>query len=327
MSPTRIIIDCDPGVDDAAAILMALGSPELDVLGVTTVAGNVTLSATLTNACRIVGLARRPDVPVMAGARAPLLRDQIFGKYAEIGAFPAQLVGMGRVEPAAENAVRFIVRMARAAARTQSPLTICAIGPLTNIALALRLHPEVARGIRRIVCMGGTFHAPGHRSPWAEFNMLADPHAAAIVFGSGVPLVLFPLDVTTKALFTESHVAAFRASGCEGGRALANLLTEYDRSDPARYGRLGGPLHDAMTVAWLLRPGLFTGRPARVEVQLTGPTIGQTFADFAAPSPRAAVMTGVDEPGYIALVSERISASGRAGHRGPGAGTQKGKAE
>ncbi|BAQ67510.1 putative nucleoside hydrolase [Rhodovulum sulfidophilum] len=305
-----VIIDTDPGVDDAAAILMALGSPELDVLGITTVAGNVGLSATLTNACRIVGLTGRTDLPVMAGARGPLMRDQVFGKYAAIGAFPVPLLGGPAVAPSSENAVRFIARTARAAAEAGTPLTICAIGPLTNIALALGMHPDVGRGIRRIVCMGGAIATQGHRTPWAEFNIYADPHAAEIVFGSGVPLVLFPLDVTTQALFTEAHVAEFRARGGAAGRALANLLTEYDRSDPERYGRPGGPLHDPMTIAWLLRPEMFTGRGARIGVQVGGATSGSTFADFKAPSPRSAVITGVDEAAYVALVLDRIAAHG-----------------
>ncbi|ARC90150.1 nucleoside hydrolase [Rhodovulum sp. MB263] len=310
MNRIPVIIDTDPGVDDAAAILMALGSPELDVLGISAVAGNVTLSAALTNACRIVGLTGRTDLPVMAGARAPLLRDQVFGKYAAIGAFPAPLIGAAPVAPATENAVRFIARKTRAAARAGEPLTICAIGPLTNIALALRMHPEVGRGIRRIVCMGGAIAMPGHRTPWAEFNIHADPHAAEIVFGSGVPLVLFPLDVTTQALFTDTHIAEFRARGGAAGRALANLLTQYDRSAPERYGRPGGPLHDPMTIAWLVQPDLFKGRSARIGVQVGGATSGHTFADFNAPSPHMAVMTGVDEAAYIALVLDRIAAHG-----------------
>ena len=315
MSRTRIIIDTDPGVDDAAAILLALASPEIEVLGITAVAGNVPLTATLANACRIVALSGRTEVPVMAGAEGPLLREQVYGKYAAIGAFPEHLVGSGGVTPAPEHAAAFIARTARAAAEAGTPITLCAIGPLTNIALALRLHPDVARGIARIVCMGGAFTALGHRVPWAEFNVFADPHAAGIVFGSGVPLVLFPLDVTMQALFTADHVAALRDGGSAGGRALAALLTEYDRSDPARYGRPGGPLHDAMTVAWLIAPDLFTGRPARVGVQEGGTTPGHTWADFTDPSAAATVMSQVDEAGYIALVVDRIAARAPAAQK------------
>lgn len=319
MTGHRIIIDTDPGVDDAAAILMALASPEIDVLGITTVAGNVPLNAALANACRIVGIAGRPDVPVMAGAQGPLLRDQVLGKYALIGAFPERLVGRGAVEPAAERAAGFIARQAREAARTGCAITICAIGPLTNIALALRLHPEVSQGIARIVCMGGAFTALGHRVPWAEFNIYADPHAAQIVFSSDVPVVLFPLDVTMQALFDAAHVAHIRDTGGEAGTALANLLSEYDRSDPVRYGRPGGPLHDPMTIAWLIAPDLFEGRRATIGVQVGGQTSGHTYADFTDHDARTTVMRQVDEAGYIALLTERLTHYGTVAalsHRG-----------
>lgn len=313
MSATRVIIDTDPGVDDAAAIWLALASPEIALLGVTAVAGNVPLDATLSNACRIVGLSGRSDVPVLAGAQGPLLREQVYGKYARIGAFPDSLVPGEGVRPSDENAIAFIARTARAAAREGRPITICAMGPLTNIALALRMHPEVAQGIERIVVMGGAFRALGHRIPWAEFNVYADPHAAQIVFGAGVPVVLFPLDVTLQALFTPAHIAAMRAGGGAPALALAALLTEYDRSDPARYGRPGGPLHDPMTIAWLIAPGLFRGRPAQVGVEVGGTTSGHTYADFNNTQAHVTVMTDVDEPGYIALVTDRIAALGAAG--------------
>jgi purine nucleosidase len=174
MSRHRIIIDTDPGVDDAAAILLALASPEIDVLGISVVGGNVPLPATTANACKIVALSGRRDVPVYAGAPGPLVREQVFGKYAHIGAFSDELVPATGLKPEAEHAVDFIVRVARDAAATDNPITICAIGPLTNIALALVRHPDVARGIKQIVAMGGAFTALGHRTPWAEFNIYAD---------------------------------------------------------------------------------------------------------------------------------------------------------
>jgi purine nucleosidase len=318
MTPRRIIIDTDPGVDDAAAILMALASPELDVIGITAVAGNVPLSATVANALKVVSLAGRPDIPVSAGASGPLVREQVFGKYARIGAFADALVAPTTLRPSDENAVAFIIRTARAAAAAGEPITLVAIGPMTNIALALIQHPDVARGIDRVVAMSGAFTALGHRTPWAEFNVYADPHAAEIVFRSGVPVVLLPLDATFQALFTPAHIAKFRKGGAAGA-ALANLLATVDRSDPERFGRAGGPLHDAMTIAWLLRPDLFTGQAAHVGVALTGTTLGHTYADFynkMQRAPNATVVTAVDEAGFIDLLVERIARHGDAGRGG-----------
>lgn len=312
MKKHRIIIDSDPGVDDAAAILMALASPELDVLGLSIVAGNVPLEATLINACKLVSISGRRDVPVLAGAAAPLVRDQVYGKYAKIGAFNDTLIEAGNITPAKETAVQFIVRSAREAAQTGDLITICAIGPLTNIALALVQHPDVAKGIKQIVVMGGAFTALGHRTPWAEFNIYADPHAAEIVFQSSVPIVLMPLDMTFQALFTQDHFEQFRAGGKAGG-ALYNLFSTFDRSDIKRYGRPGGPIHDATTIAWLIRPDLFKSRKAFVGVAATGQTMGYTYADFYNKMDRAAnanVVTDVDEAGFIALLIERIARYG-----------------
>jgi purine nucleosidase len=318
MSRQRIIIDTDPGVDDAAAILLALASPDIEVLGISVVGGNVPLPATLTNAGKILALAGRRDVPVFAGAPGPLVREQVYGKYAQIGAFSDELVPPTDLRPAAEHAVDFIVRIARAA--VDDPITICAIGPLTNIALALVVHPDVAKGIGRIVSMGGAFTALGHRTPWAEFNVYADPHAAEIVHSSGVPVVAMPLDVTFQALFTREHIEGFRTKGGAVGQALAGLLLAYDRSDIARFGRPGGPIHDAMTIAWLLQPELFAGRPAAIGVQTTGQTAGYTYADYHGKTARpaqATIIERVDEQGFITLLSERLSAYGQTAKAEP----------
>lgn len=313
MSRHRIIIDTDPGVDDAAAILLALASPEIDVLGISVVGGNVPLAATTANACKIVALSGRHDVPVYAGAPGPLVREQVYGKYAHIGAFSDELVPATGLKPETEHAVDFLVRTAREAAVSGDPITICAIGPLTNIALALVRHPDVARGIKQIVAMGGAFTALGHRTPWAEFNVYADPHAAEIVYGSGLPLVIMPLDVTFQALFTKEHFDTFQTSAGAPGEALANLLVAFDRSDVGRFGRPGGPIHDATTIAWLLEPDLFQGRKAAVGVQVTGKTAGYTYADFYGKTERpatATVMHSVDERGFIDLLLTRLSTYG-----------------
>lgn len=316
MTRTQVIIDCDPGVDDCVALLVALASPELDLVGISVVAGNVPLAATLTNACRIVALSGRTDVPVRAGAAGPLVREQVFGKHTAIGTFSDDLMPPQAVQPDAENAVNFLVRTARDAAAQGAPLTICAMGPLTNIALALVQHPDIARGIARIVCMGGAFTALGYRTPWAEFNIYADPHAAEIVFSSGIATTLLPLDVTMQALFTSAHVAQMRAEGGAAGAAIADLMTAFDRSDVARFGRPGGPIHDATTIAWLLQPHLFSGKRASVGVEVNGHTQGHSYVDFTGSTERPAaidVMTTLDEAGFIAFVIGRIARYGRAG--------------
>lgn len=312
MTIHKVIIDADPGVDDAAAILMALASPEIEVLGLSIVAGNVSLNDTVTNACKLVGLSGRRDVPVHAGASGPLVREQVYGKYARIGSFDDRLVKSGDIQPAPENAVQFIVRSARQAAAAGEQITICAIGPMTNLALALVQHPDVARGIRQIVSMAGAFTALGHRTPWAEFNVYADPHAAEIVFQSGVPIVLMPLDMTFQALFTAEHFERFRAGG-EAGAALYNLFSTFDRSDEKRFGRPGGPIHDATTIAWLIRPDLFKSQEAFIGVQVSGLTMGYTYADFYKKMDRpanATVVTDVNETGFIELLIERIARHG-----------------
>jgi len=326
MSRHRIIIDADPGVDDAAAILMALASPEIEVLGLSIVAGNVALKDTVANACKIVGLSGRKDVSVHAGASGPLLRAQVYGKYVEIGSFDDALVAPGDIVPSDEHAVHFIVRMARAAAVACDPITLCAIGPLTNVALALIQHPDVAKGIGRIVSMGGAFTALGHRTPWAEFNIYADPHAAEIVYTSGVPVVVMPLDMTFQALFKAEHFQQLRDRGGKAGAALFNLFSAFDRSDIKRFGRAGGPIHDATTIAWLLQPELFKSRRAAVGVQVTGLTMGHTYADFYRKmdrSPQADVVTDVDENGFIELLIERISYYGSASSQSEPPGGRK----
>ena len=309
----RIIIDTDPGVDDAIALWLALASPELHVLGVTVVAGNVALQDTVRNACKIVALSGRTATPVYAGAPGPLVREQVYGKYAHIGAFKNELVPDTELQPQAGHAVDFLVRTLRQAAGENSPITLCVIGPMTNIALALGMHPDVARGIKQIVTMSCAFTALGHRVPWAEFNVYADPHAAEKVFNSGVPLIIMPLDMTFQALISADDIEALKQDGGLPGESTSALLNAFDRSDLNRFGREGGPVHDATTVAWLLQPGLFEGQPARVGVAVSGTTAGYTYADFwnkLSTPPNATVMQKVDEYGFFSLLRRVFSRYG-----------------
>jgi purine nucleosidase len=310
-----VIIDTDPGVDDATAILVALASPELDVRAITVVGGNVPLAASCRNALKIVEVAGRTDVPVHAGAPGPLVRPQVFGRYAHIGPFDDAILPPPTAKLAPGHAVAVIVATALAAAAARRPVTLLCIGPLTNVALALTQDGRVAAGIDRIVMMGGAFRELGHRTPWAEFNIYADPHAAAAVFASGVPIVMLPLDVTFKALMPAAGVARLAEIGGAPGRALAALLQRYDRSDVARLGRPGAPLHDAMVPAFLIDGSLFSGRPAVVGVECQGTTPGHTWADFHGKTgrpPTALVIEDVDEAGFLALLEARIARYGGA---------------
>lgn len=312
----QIIIDTDPGVDDAVAIWLALASPQLEVLGITTVAGNVSLLDVCRNAGAILARSGRQDVAIYAGAGGPLSGTQRFGKYAHIGSFAALLEDEGNTAVSTEHAVQFIVRKAQEAARQQRPITLCALGPLTNIALALNFSPDVAKGIKRIVMMGGAFSAMGHRTPWAEFNFYADPHAAARVFRSGIPLTIMPLDMTFQALLTGAHLAALARDAGEPGKAIQRLFTSFDRTDPIRFQRDGGPVHDATVIAWLLEPGLFQGCEVTVGMATSGETAGYCWADFyhklQLPA-NATVMRQIDEQGFHALLQRVLAVYGSSG--------------
>ncbi len=310
----KIIIDCDPGFDDMVALLLALASPEVELLGATTVAGNVPLADTSRNALRVLELAGRTDVPVYAGCPGPLLREQVFGKYAASGGLGGDTLPPPATPLAEGHAVDFIIDAAVAAAERGERITLCAQAPLTNIALALlKGGPAACAGLERIVVMGGAFAALGNRVPWAEFNFYADPHAARVVLRSGVPVDLFPLDVTFQALLTKAHVEELRRVAGRVGETIAALLQIYDRNDPVRFGREGGPLHDPMLVASLIRPGLFSSRPAWVDVHADGEIAGHAYADFSGKTgrePNAAVAARVDEAGYFDLVIARLAAYG-----------------
>ena len=312
MKPRPLIIDTDPGVDDAIAILLALASPELDLLGICAVAGNVPLAATQDNARRICELAGRPDIPVYAGCPRPMLREQIFGKYSGVSGLGGTLLAPPSMPLMREHAVDFLLNtLADAAEGRREKVTICAIGPLTDLGVVFSMKPAVARGIERLVIMGGAFSALGNRTPSAEYNMLADPHAARIVLSSGVPITLAPLDMTFKALAKPEWVASLKTLNRRVASVAAELIAFYDRNDPERYGEVGGPLHDPTTVAWLLHPEYFTGCDAVVDVDCEGTlTFGHTLADWRDKTGRLAnahVLTGIDAPAFFAFLKERLA--------------------
>ncbi len=306
----KIIIDTDPGQDDAVAILLALASPELEVLGITAVAGNVPLHLTEKNARKICELAGKPETPVYRGAIRPLLRQLVTAEnvHGKTG-----LDGPDLPEPEMElqpgHAVDFIIdTLMHAEACT---VTLCTLGPLTNIALALNRDPRIAPRIQRIVMMGGGYFEQGNTTPSAEFNIYFDPHAADVVFRSHIPIVMMPLDVTHKALTTRKRVDAIRAIGTPVGKATAELLDFFERYDEAKYGTDGGPLHDPCVIAWLLRPELFSGRDCNVAVEIQSElTMGATVIDWWGVTDRPAnarVMRNIDADGFFALLTERLA--------------------
>ncbi len=304
-----IIIDTDPGQDDAIAILVALASPELDVRGITTVAGNVPQPLVTTNTLRLVELAKRTDVPVYRGCSRPIVRKLNTAEYVH---GPTGIDGTDLPEPAIEPAlghgVDFIIDTCLAAA--DGEITICPLGPLTNIGTAIVKEPTIIPKIREIVMMGGGFREGGNTTPVAEFNIYVDPHAARIVFDSGVPMTVMPLDVTHKALVLPEHVERLRALGTPAGDASAGMLGFYVRFDIERYGFEGGPLHDPCTIAYLVAPDLFRGETVAVTVEIDSElTIGQTIADWwgmTDADPQSTVMLDVDAEAFMDLVIERI---------------------
>jgi len=304
---TPIIIDCDPGQDDAVALMLALGSPEIEVLGVTTVAGNVPLAVTSANARRIVEFAGRPDAPVFGGCDRPLRRPQPSAAdiHGESGLDGLDLPPPG-LALRQQHAVDFIIETCR----RREGITLCTLGPLTNIATALARAPDLARRVARIVAMGGA-RRTGNITPVAEFNIHADPDAAAVVLGCGAPMVLIGLDLTHQVLVTPARLAALRARGGRGGAAAASLCDFPQRYRPERYGGPGLPLHDPCVIAYVLTPELFSGKACAVAVETESElTLGQTVIDWWGRTERPAnalVLEAIDADGFFALLIERLA--------------------
>lgn len=308
--PRKIIIDTDPGQDDAVAILLALASPELDVLAITAVAGNVPLSLTQKNARKICELAGRTDIPVYAGADRPITRSLVTAEHVH---GRTGLDGPDLPEPSMplqeKHAVDYLVETIMN--EPDSAVTLCVLGPLTNIALAMIREPALSGRISEIVLMGGGYFEQGNVTPSAEFNIYVDPQAADVVFRSGVPIVMMPLDVTHKALTTNARVAAIRELGTPVAVATAELLDFFDRYDEEKYGTDGGPLHDPCVIAYLLKPDLFSGRQCNVEIETASElTMGATVVDWWGITDRpknALVMRDIDADGFFALLTERLA--------------------
>ncbi len=305
----KIIIDTDPGQDDAVAILLALASPELDVVGITAVAGNVPLRLTEKNARKVCELAGKPNMRVYAGAVRPLVRPLVTAEHVH---GKTGLDGPDLPEPTmplqALHGVDFIIETILA--NPAGAITLCPLGPLTNIALALIRAPEIAQRICEIVLMGGGFFEGGNITPAAEFNIYVDPQAADVVFKSGIPIVMMPLDVTHKALTSRVRVDRFRAMKTPVGDATAELLDFFERFDEQKYGTDGGPLHDPCVIAYLLKPDLFKGRACNVSIETNSElTMGMTVVDWwhvTGREPNATVMRDIDDEGFFELLTERI---------------------
>ncbi len=308
MPPIPLILDCDPGHDDALAIIVALARPELDLLAVTTVAGNAGLDATTRNALRVLTLAGRPDVPVAAGAAGPLLRglhvaSNVHGASGLAGADLPDPV----FEPRPEGAIELIRWILEAA---EEPVTIAAVGPLTNIALLLRTHPELVDRIESIRIMGGAI-TEGNTTASAEFNIWQDPEAARIVLACGRPITLMTLDVTHQALFGAADIARLDALGTRIGSVFADLLRYFARFHAERYGWDGSPIHDAVAVAHLALPDLVRTVPYRVDVETVSElTRGRTVVDLHGLTkrpPNADVGVAIDRPRFIDVLVDAVA--------------------
>ena len=307
----KIIIDTDPGQDDAVAILLALASPEaLDVLAIVAVAGNVGLARNANNALKVVELSGRAEIPVYAGCERPMVRRLVTAEHVH---GESGLDGPDLPEPKiklqAKHGVDYIVDTLRA----EAPLTVtlCALGPLTNLAMALVKAPDIAPRIKEIVLMGGAYFEVGNITPAAEFNIYVDPEAADVVLRSGVPITMLPLDVTHGVLSVRERIERLRALGNAAGRAVAEMVDFSQRFDLEKYGSQGAPLHDPCVIAWLLDPSIFEGREINVTVELQSElTRGMTVADYwrITDRPRNVLyIRHADDHRFYDLLAERLA--------------------
>ncbi|MEO8751265.1 MAG: nucleoside hydrolase [Casimicrobiaceae bacterium] len=308
----RVIIDCDPGHDDAVALMLAFGSPnEIEILGITTAAGNVPAKSTQKNALMLCEFAGRAHIPVYAGCDRPLLRP---AQHAEVHG-QTGIDGFAGFEPAtsapARHAVDYIVDTLMAA--PDAGITMACIAPMTNLAVALIKEPRIAPKIRQIVLMGGARSAGGNVTPAATFNIHFDPHAAAVVFGCGRPVVAVSLDACSQVLCGKARLAALKATGGRVAIAMADLIAHYDAVRIQKFGFTtdGAPTNDPCVIAYLIDPNLFTARDVNIQIELQSElTLGMTVVDFWGITQRPRNATWVhdaDAEGVFALLVERLS--------------------
>lgn len=306
----KIIIDTDPGQDDAVALLLAFASPELDILGITAVAGNVPLEKTVTNILKVCELADKVDTKVFAGSDAPMQRPLFTAEYVhgDSGLDGIELP-MPTMEVQQMHAVDFIIDTIRS--HPEGTVTLCTLGPLTNIGHALVKAPDIAIRIKELVMMGGGLFEAGNVTPAAEFNIFVDPEAAKLTFDAGIPIVVMPLDVTHKALTTQARIDSFSALNTTVASACVSWLNFFERFDEEKYGTDGGPLHDPNVIAYLIEPELYEGRHINVDIETESDlTVGMTVADYwhVTNKPRNAVWTTrVDADGFFQLLTSRIA--------------------
>ena len=311
MPSQKIIIDTDPGQDDAIGILLALGSPkELDLLGIVTVAGNVPLELTSQNALMLCELANKTETKVFAGCSGPLVRplvtaEHVHGKTGLDGAeLPPPTISLQK-----QHGVDWTVETLLEA--EDNSITICCFAPLTNVAMAMIKAPGILPKINKIVMMGGGYFEGGNITPTSEFNIFVDPHAANTVLGCGRPLVMLPLDVTHKALMQRKWLEDLKALGTPVGDAAYGMMSFYERFDLEKYGSSGGPLHDPTVIAYLLQPELFEGKFVNVEIEISSElTMGMTVVDWwdvTDRKPNVTYINQINAEGFFSLILERLS--------------------
>lgn len=314
MERQKIILDCDPGHDDAVAIMLAVNSPQLELLGVTVVAGNQTLQKTVTNACRVLQWLDS-DVPVYPGCDRPMVRDQIVAAFihGESGldgpVFPPLMKS-----PESEHAVHYLIRTLLS---SDGEITVVTTGPMTNLAMALRLEPRIAEKIRRIVLMGGAY-TNGNITPAAEYNIYADAEAAHVCFTCGRPITMIGLDVTRKVQCYPAVVERMARLQTPASRLFVDLMAHYCKTQKEVFGMEGGPLHDPVTVASLLDPALLLTKPMNVQIDLRsaqsyGRTNCDVFGNLNLPA-TADVAIGIDAERFWDLIESALAYGAEVSH-------------